>query len=188
MTYILILSILVFFLIHSISLNVTLRKSLIEKLGSNNRYKAVYSLIAGVSFTGMFLILRFYPGSENSELNNFVFDNIHKVLPLASILIIAAYIPNNHFKKYLRHPMLIGLTIWATTHLLINTQYNQDIFFFAMIAFNIYMIIGIETRDKFNLKAGKCSWKNDLAVVALGLIGHVSLIKLHYFLSGVSLS
>ncbi len=38
----------------------------------------------------------------------------------AFILLVAAYIPRNHLKARLGHPMLLGVKLWALAHLLVN--------------------------------------------------------------------
>ena len=39
---------------------------------------------------------------------------------LASILMFAAYVPRNHFKMRLGHPMVLSVKVWALSHLLAN--------------------------------------------------------------------
>jgi uncharacterized membrane protein len=132
--------------------------------------------------------MRLYPGLDNSIMNIFIYENIHQILPLTSILIVATYIPNNHIRYYLKHPMLIGISLWSLTHLLINTSLHQDVFFAGMLFFCLFMIVGLVLRKGKAPSKNGLSFKKDLLVIILGMIAHCSLIYLHVYLAGVSLT
>lgn len=50
---------------------------------------------------------------------------------VALILIAAAYVPGNHLRVWLRHPMLAGTAIWAIGHLLATGRLHDVVLFGA---------------------------------------------------------
>lgn len=58
----------------------------------------------------------------------------------AFILLVAAYVPRNHFKSRLGHPMVLAVMLWAFAHLLANGQLHAVALFgsfllWAMLSF-----------------------------------------------------
>ncbi len=58
----------------------------------------------------------------------------------AFILLVAAYVPRNHFKSHLGHPMVLAVMLWAFSHLLVNGQLHAVVLFgsfllWAMLSF-----------------------------------------------------
>jgi uncharacterized membrane protein len=51
----------------------------------------------------------------------------------AFILLVAAYVPNNHIKAKLGHPMVLAVKVWALSHLLANGRLGDIIFFGAFL-------------------------------------------------------
>ncbi|RTR02936.1 NnrU family protein [Halomonas nitroreducens] len=51
----------------------------------------------------------------------------------AFILLVAAYVPRNHFKAKLGHPMILGVKVWALAHLLANGRLGDIVFFGAFL-------------------------------------------------------
>ncbi|OGT55901.1 MAG: hypothetical protein A3E01_15105 [Gammaproteobacteria bacterium RIFCSPHIGHO2_12_FULL_63_22] len=55
----------------------------------------------------------------------------------AFILLAAAYVPGNHFKSRLAHPMLIGVLLWAFAHLLVKGQLHAVILFGSLLLWSV---------------------------------------------------
>ncbi|MGV3492706.1 MAG: NnrU family protein [Ramlibacter sp.] len=51
----------------------------------------------------------------------------------AFILLVAAYVPANHLKAKLRHPMVIGVKVWAFAHLIVNNTLADVVLFGAFL-------------------------------------------------------
>lgn len=51
----------------------------------------------------------------------------------AFILLVAAYVPNNHIKAKLGHPMILAVKVWAFAHLLANGRLGDIVFFGAFL-------------------------------------------------------
>ena len=66
----------------------------------------------------------------------------------ASILLVAAYIPANHFKVRLGHPMVLSVKVWALAHLLANGNLADLILFGAFLAWSVMNFKSARARDR----------------------------------------
>ncbi len=64
----------------------------------------------------------------------------------ASIAVVAAYIPGD-IKRVLKHPMLVGVKIWAVAHLCANGDLGGMILFGAVLAWADYDRITLKRRS-----------------------------------------
>ena len=67
---------------------------------------------------------------------------------LASILLVAAYIPANHFKVRLGHPMVVSVKVWALAHLLANGNLADLILFGSFLAWSVMNFKSARGRDR----------------------------------------
>ena len=105
----LILGIIIFFSIHLVPIS-PLKKILINRLGEN-KYKGLYSLIALV---GLLIIIYgfghavFHPVWDPLPYSREI---TLALMPISMVLLAAANVQTN-IKKFIKHPMLIGIFIW----------------------------------------------------------------------------
>jgi uncharacterized membrane protein len=88
----------------------------------------------------------------------------------ASIAVVAAYIPGN-IKRILKHPMLVGVKLWAVAHLCANGDLGGIILFGAVLAWAVYDRISLKHRSDLGappIKIGGLG--NDIIAVVLGTI------------------
>ena len=57
---------------------------------------------------------------------------------LAFICVTAAYIPRRHQARVLKHPMLVGVKLWAVAHLIANGDLGSIILFGSVLAWAVY--------------------------------------------------
>ena len=106
------------------------------------------------------------------------------LMPVASILLVAAYLPSN-VKKITAHPMLWAVVLWAITHLLVRGDWASVILFgglglFAIVSMGLAWLRGVRPAT-----TQKNAWLDGLVVVlGLGLYG--GLLAVHPYLFGVS--
>lgn len=67
---------------------------------------------------------------------------------LASVLMVATYIPANHFKVRLGHPMVLSVKVWALAHLLSNGNLADIILFGAFLAWSVMNFKSARARDR----------------------------------------
>lgn len=66
----------------------------------------------------------------------------------AFVLVVAAYVPGNHFKGWLGHPMVAGITLWALAHLLANGWLHGVVLFAAFLAWSVVLFTQSRRRDR----------------------------------------
>jgi len=67
---------------------------------------------------------------------------------LALILVMAAYVPRNHLKAKLGHPMYAGTGVWALGHLLAAGMLHDVVLFGAFLLWAIAGFSGARRRDR----------------------------------------
>lgn len=67
---------------------------------------------------------------------------------LAFILLVAAYVPRNAIRARLRHPMVLGVKIWALAHLLANGTLSDVVLFGGFLAWAVADFRAARRRDR----------------------------------------
>jgi uncharacterized membrane protein len=125
-----------------------LRTSLVARMGEWP-YKGV---LAVFSLLGFWLLLT---GYAQARLETWVIwtppaflRHIMWLLMLfALVLLVAAYVPRNHLKKRLKHPMVLSVKVWALAHLLVNGQMHQMVLFGAFLVWAVLSFRAARKRD-----------------------------------------
>ncbi len=113
-------------------------------------WKAVYAV---ASIAGFALLVWGYGQvrHESAVLYNppLFMRHIASLLMLVSlVLVAAAYVPRNHLKALLGHPMYAGIKVWALAHLLSNGRLVDVILFGAFLAWAIAGFAVSRRRDR----------------------------------------
>lgn len=87
---------------------------------------------------------------------------------LASIALVAAYVPS-HIRAMLKHPMLVGVKIWALAHLLSNGDAASVVLFVAVLAWAVYDRISVKRRH-LPLPVAPQGWLGDVGAVVGGVV------------------
>lgn len=66
---------------------------------------------------------------------------------LAFVLLAAAYVPRNHIKNRLRHPMVLGVKLWALAHLLSNGNLADVVLFGSFLVWAVLSFRAARQRD-----------------------------------------
>lgn len=149
MTY-LILGLVVFLGTHSIRIFAEdWRARTIARMGQNP-WKGIYSLI---SIAGFVLLVWGY--GQARQVGGALYDpplfmrHVTALFMLISfVLVAAAYVPGNHIKAAIGHPMAAGVKLWAFAHLLSNGSLAAVILFGAFLAWAIVDFIVARKRDR----------------------------------------
>ena len=138
-------------------------------------------MIGGFSTAQETLVLLYAPPDWLRHLNS--------VLTLiAFVLVTAAYVPRNHFKERIGHPMLAGVKIWALGHLLAIGMLRDVVLFGAFLVWAIVAFVVSRRRDR---RAGtvypRGSRQGDVTTIVVGVIlWAVFALWLHKWLIGVN--
>ncbi|MBP0588582.1 NnrU family protein [Paraburkholderia sp. LEh10] len=125
------------------------RKARIEKMGEKG-WKSAYSV---VSIIGLVLVIWGYGIARREPVVLWSppawAPHLAAVLTLvAFILFPAAHAPGNHFKALVKHPMVIGVALWAFAHLLANGTLNAVVLFGAFLVWALVDFAAARRRDR----------------------------------------
>lgn len=104
---------------------------------------------------------------------------------IAFILIAAAYVPRNAIRSRLRHPMIIGVKVWALAHLLANGALHDILLFGAFLLWAIVDFRSARRRQPAPVVAVSTMAGNVGTVVAGVAIWALFAFYLHELLIGV---
>ena len=176
---------LLFFGPHFISFT-RLRPVLAARLGEA-RFKAAYSLF---SLAGLGLLAMGYWQARSGPLAADylwyppeIAPSLASWLNLAAMILIPAALLKGHFRLWLRHPMSLGMALWASAHLLASGK-TATAFIFG--AFLLLALVDIAVGIFRGVKPGYAPrWSQDvLALLAgLALFGFFALVFHPYVLN-----
>jgi uncharacterized membrane protein len=153
------------------------RGALIARIG-----EGVYKgLLAVLSIVGLYLIGKGFALYRDAGMIE-VWDppdwtrHITVALMWPSIIFVtAAYIPGD-IKRVLKHPMLVGVKLWAVAHLISNGDLGSMIIFISVLAWAVYDRITLKRRsDPGGLPIPIGGRRNDIAAVIVGTILYFAL-------------
>lgn len=124
------------------------RSSTIARLGEGP-WKGVYSL---VSLAGLALVVWGYGLARQDPVLLWTppvaMQHLASLLVLlAFVLLAAAYVPRNHIKNRLRHPMVLGVKLWALAHLLSNGNLADVVLFGSFLVWAVLSFRAARQRD-----------------------------------------
>lgn len=125
------------------------RNQTIEAYGEKT-FKGVYAL---VSILGFYLLVVGYGEARLQTValwNPPIFTKHISLLLmlLSSILLMATYIPRNHFKMRLGHPMVLSVKVWALSHLLANGNLADLVLFGSFLIWAVLNFRSARARDR----------------------------------------
>ena len=146
------------------------RAALIARLGEGP-YKGLFALVALVGIILIGYGFARYRAGEWIDIwypprwTRHVADAL--VWP-AIICILAAYIPGE-IRRVLKHPMLVGVKLWALAHLIANGDLGSIILFGSLLAWAVYDRIALKRRGDPGAPAiPSGGFRNDFIAVVAG--------------------
>ena len=160
------------------------RVRLIEKVG-NNPYRGLFALDIVIALVLIVLGYRsaaiepvYVPPLYGSPI-------ITAMMLLSFVLFAAANAPGN-IKRFLRHPMLVGMAVWAGAHLLANGDNRSVVLFGGLGAWAIITMLTISLRDGHWEKPGAVPFSRDLMTIVASAVLFGIVIYFHEAVIGVS--
>ncbi|WLS07679.1 NnrU family protein [Shinella sumterensis] len=108
---------------------------------------------------------------------------------IASICLVAGFLPAGHIRTKLKFPILVAIKIWALAHLLANGESYSVLLFVTVLAWAVILRITLKKR----IATGETklpvfvSAKYDAISVVVGLVLYLAIVfKLHEWVIGVS--
>jgi len=185
---ILILGLAVFIGSHALTMARGARATVVARLGEVP-YKIIYSLVA---ILGVALIAWGYGQYRATGWIDVwhppaFMRHVTVALMWPSIVSIAAAYSPGHIKKTLKHPMLVGVKLWAFAHLLSNGDLGSMVLFGAILAWAVVDRITLKRRaDPGAPPIPIGGWKNDVVAVIAGTLVYLALgFVFHLLVIGV---
>jgi uncharacterized membrane protein len=167
----LLLGLFLFLGIHSLRMLAPgLRHALIGQLGGTG-----WKLLFGLVSLAAFLLLVY--GYGQARLDPTILwvppvwtRHLASLLTLpAFILLVATYVPGNHLKARIGHPMYAGIKLWALAHLIANGGLHDLLLFGSFLIWAVAGFINGRRRDRAeHWRPGPASWLSTIAVVVVG--------------------
>lgn len=178
----LVLGLLAFCGIHLVPVAPGMRGALLRSLGEK-AYKGMFSLVSAL---GLVLIVIGYARAPAGTRLFDPFPGAIAIAPFAmivSFILLAAANMRTHIRQTFRHPMLIGIGIWATVHLLANGDAKGSLLFGAFLAYAIVDILSASSRHA--VKRFVPVGRQDVIAIISGAVLAVLLMLFHGELFGV---
>ena len=172
-----------FMAIHQIPKAPRLRLALVERLGAKP-YRGVFSAIVLLSLAAVVWGFSSSPFEEVYTPPAWGAEASMILVPIALVLFAAANMPT-HIRALVRHPMLLGLLLWAIVHLLANGDVRSVVLFGGFAVFAVVEIVSAVARGKGPPKEPVPRFTMDIAAIIGGLAVATILAFLHDALFGV---
>ncbi len=167
----------------STTLRLGFRDALIEKL-DENKYKGLFSLVMVAAIA---LIVVGWRSTDSIHVYDPPLWNspLMIVLMWISIFLFGAARAPNNVKRFLRHPQLTGVIVWAGAHLLANGDNRSLVLFGGFGLWALIEIVLINRRDGAWVKPDAVPFTRDLILTAISAVLVVILMLLHPYFTGM---
>jgi uncharacterized membrane protein len=164
------------------------RNNMIDKIGEV-KWKGLYTIISLVGF--VIMVIGYGQARQNTVVlwqpNSFLIYIALALNLIAFIFLAGSSSSNNAIRLKLKHPMILGVKVWALAHLLSNGTLVDLILFGAFLIWAVLDFRSARKRPLLMAEQAKVSTKATVITIATGVILWVAFIfGLHQYLIGVS--
>lgn len=153
------------------------RAALIASIG-HGAYMAFFSLISIAGIVAIAYGFGLYRQTQWIDIWNAPVWTRHVAVALmwpASICVVAAYIRGD-IQRVLKHPMLVGVKLWAAAHLISNGDLGSIILFGSILVWAVYDRISLKRRtDPGAPPIPSGGRRNDFIAVIVGTLLYLAL-------------
>lgn len=172
-----------FFALHLVPAVPPLRAALVSRAGDRG-YRLAFSL---VSAAGLLMIVLGYAYAERGAQLFAPAAAARAIAPyamtLAFILLASSHAPS-HLRAAVKHPMLTGILIWSTVHLLANGDVRGTLLFGAFLAYALIDLVSVVQRGAVATFVPRA--RADVIAVVAGCVVALLVMTFHRVLFGVS--
>jgi uncharacterized membrane protein len=136
----------VFLGIHLLPTVPALRRRLIKQLGEA-RYKGVFSLASAAGLVLLVVGYRYAPADVRVFAPSPAARAIAPFAMTLAFILFAAANMRGHLRHTLKHPMLLGLLIFSSVHLLANGDLRGTVLFGALLAYGVIDLASAVARN-----------------------------------------
>jgi uncharacterized membrane protein len=185
---ILVLGIVVFLGVHSLTAFRETRTGLIERFGAGP-FKGIYSLAALAGFALIVwgfsryraegLIIVWTPPTWTRHLTI-------ALMWFAFVALACINPAPGRIRGWLRHPMLVAVKVWALAHLLANGDAGGMLLFGLFLAWAVFDRIAVKKRGDMGARRIASFTRADAIALGAGTLAYVAVMVLHPVLFGVA--
>src|SRR5258706_2150780 len=160
------------------------RRAVFVQRWGEQRYKGIFTLI---SFAGLALIIVGYASATPGPQLFAPSQAAIAIAPYAmtlSLVLFAAATMRTYIRQLVSHPMLIGIAIWATVHLLANGDTRGTLLFASFLAYAAIDFVSVVQRHA--VKQFIPTVRHDTIAITAGVVAASALMALHRPLFGVA--
>lgn len=184
----LLLGVLVWSLVHLIpSAFRPLRPLLIERIGDENKYRGVFALTILLSVVAMVFGWRQTPSVALYATGGWA-RWATAVLMLPALVLFGASGVETNIKRYVRHPQLTGVSLWAFGHLLANGESRSIVLFGGLLVWALAAMVSINQREGDWKKPARVPWGAEAKPLIAGSAAYAALYFAHEWIAGVKLT
>ncbi len=182
----LIAGLLIWSLVHFLpSLAAPLRQKLITQWGEK-AYKLLFTLLILSSLALIIFGWRSTVPTFLYQLPAFT-RHIAMFLVLIAFILFGASKYPTRIKRFIRHPQLTGVAVWAFAHLVLNGDSRSLLLFGSMGLWAVLEMVFINRREGAWVKQPVPGWAREIRGLAISLVIFVVVVMLHPYFTGVSI-
>jgi uncharacterized membrane protein len=171
-----------FFASHLLPVIPSLRAVFVERVGDRG-YRIAFSLVSAV---GLLLIVLGYAYADRGTQLFAPVGAARAIAPyamaLAFILLASSHAPS-HLRAKVKHPMLIGVIVWAAVHLLANGDLRGTLLFGVFLAYALIDLASVIRRGVVPSFVPRA--RADLVSIVAGTVAALLVMTFHRVLFGV---
>jgi len=179
------LGVIVWSVVHAMpSLAPGIRAALIQRMGENG-YKIAFAATIIVSIVLMVI-------GWQSAVADIVYEppawgrHLAMLLMLITFLLFAFSHGKSNMRRFIRHPQLTAVVVWAIAHLLANGDSRSVVLFGVIGLWALVEMVLLNRRDAPPAPPEPRPWSAELKPVVIGVVIYVVIVLLHPYLFGVS--
>lgn len=147
-------------------------------------YRGVFALVAVVAVVLMVV------GYRQAEVVNLWFPpawtvHLNNLMMLIAVFLIGAKHAKSSAKHYVRHPMLLGVVVWALAHLIVNGDLASLVLFGGLLVWAVVAMLGSSARDGAWVRPPKGDMAGLIRHLAITLVVFAVIVGIHGPLLGV---
>ena len=168
---------------HLVPSFVSFRDKVISRLGEA-KYKGLYSIAALI---GLILIIYGMSEAEYKPIWEppIWSRNVVVITMLLTFYLFAAADMKSNIKRFIRHPMLLGVLLWSCVHLFANGDLASITLFGSFAVFSLFGMVSANIRGAL-IQKEKYPIKKDVVSIIAGLVAYaIFVLLIHPYLIGV---
>jgi len=153
---------------------------------SEKTWRTIFSLVALTAVLMIILGWRSTP-VEYAYVPPYWTRHLTMLLMLVAFILFGASSGKTDIQRFIRHPMMTAVLVWACAHLLANGETRSVLLFGGFLVWIILQMIFVNKREGQWVKPEPAAKTRTLRNLIISLVMYVVFFSLHKYFTGVSL-